>query len=116
MILTPFGDLVFGDNRGLKPWSFAHDQRHKVELQAIGLRGVRLPYSSLAEHLDSDWFQRHSLYHLSMLNYFSPDDSVSTQMLTMEWDNAQNFQVWHQMHNDLHSHIDQSLGISSATR
>ena len=115
MIVTPFGDLVYGDNKGLRPWMHTHDQRHRVELQAIGRLGVALPYSSLAEHMDQDWFQRHSLYHLSMLRYFAPDDSVSTQMLTMEWTDAQNFQVWHQMHNDLHSHVDESLGISNAT-
>mgnify|MGYP006270307615 FL=1 len=116
MILTPFGDLIYGDNKGIKPWMFAHEQRHRTELKAIAFRsGVALPYSNLAEHLDDDWFQRHAQYHLSMLRFFAPDDSVSTQMLTMQWDDAQNFQVWHQMHNDLHSHVDESLGISNAT-
>jgi len=115
VILTPFGDLIFGDDRGLKPWMFAHDQRHRIEMRAIGAQGVALPYAGLTEHLNSDWFQRHMTYHAAMLRYFAPDETTSTQLLEMEWDNAQNFQVWHQMHNDLHSHVDVSLGISNAT-
>jgi hypothetical protein len=115
MIVTPFGDLVYGDNQGLQSWLLAHDQRHRVELQAIGFQGVSLPYSSLAEKIDSDWFGRHVLNHLGMIRFAADDDTVSSQLLEMEWDNPQNFQVWHQMHNDLHSVLDQSLGISNAT-
>ena len=115
MILTPFGDLIFGENQGIPPWLQAHDQRHRIELRAIGLLGAALPYADLNIKPDGDWFARHAQYHLSMLRYFAPDDSVSTQLLTMEWNNPLNFQVWHQMHNDLHSHVDESLGISNAT-
>lgn len=115
MIVTPFGDLKFGEDQGLKPWLAAHDIRHRTELRAIGLKGVALPYHGLNEKIDSDWFGRHMLYHIGMLPYMPDDDSVSAQLLEMEWDNAQNFQVWHQMHNNLHSVLDQSLGISSAT-
>jgi len=115
MIVTPFGDLVFGDDKGIKPWIFAHDQRHRTELSAIGRAGVALPYAGLTEKIDSDWFGRHLLYHLSTLRYMPTDDSASAQLLEMEWNNAQNFQVWHQMHNNLHSVLGKSLGISNAT-
>ena len=51
---------------------------------------------------------------MSMLRYAVDDDTVSAQLLEMKWDDAQNFQVWHQMHNDLHSVLDEQLGISNA--
>ncbi len=114
MIVTPFGDLSFGDDRGLRSWISNHDIRHRVELQAIGRKGVALPYSSLDQKIDDDWFGRHLLYHMSMLRYAVDDDTVSAQLLEMKWDDAQNFQVWHQMHNDLHSVLDEQLGISNA--
>jgi hypothetical protein len=115
MVVTPFGDLIFGDNNGLKPWLAAHDQRHKTELQGIGMRGVTLPYSSLDEKINDDWLGRHLLYHLSMVRFATPDQTASSQLLEMKWDNPTNFQVWHQMHNNLHQSLDQQLGISSST-
>jgi hypothetical protein len=115
MIVTPFGDLQFGDNQGLQPWLAAHDQRHMTELQGIGRQGVALPYSNLDPKIDEDWLGRHVLYHLSMIRFALPNTTASSPLLEMKWDNPTNFQVWHQMHNDLHSALDQALGISSNT-
>jgi len=115
VIVTPFGDLNYGNDIGLQSWLAAHDQRHRFELQVIALKGAALTYAGLDTKIDSDWFGRHMLYHIGMLRFGVNDDTVSAQLLEMEWDNPQNFQVWHQMHNDLHSVLDQSLGISNAT-
>lgn len=115
MILTPFGDLSFGDTSALQSWSSAHDLRHRTENQAIITQnGSALPYASLDAPIDEDWLQRHVMYHLAMLKFAPNDQSVSAQLLDTPWSDDTNFQFWHQMHNDLHQVLDQTLGIQNA--
>ena len=114
MIVTPFGDLAFGDQAALQSWASAHDLRHRTENRAIiNSQGVALPYSSLDGQVDEDWLQRHVMYHLGMLKFMPNDQSVSAQLLDTPWTNDDNFQFWHQMHNGLHIVLDQSLGIQN---
>ena len=115
MIVTPFGDLKFGDQRALQSWATAHDLRHRAEIQAIiKSQGVSLGYANLDTEVDEDWHHRHFTYHKGMLKFMAHDSSKSAQLLDTPWTNDDNFQFWHQMHDELHKVLDKTLGISNA--
>jgi hypothetical protein len=118
MIQTPFGDLTYDDATGLQDWMGAHDQRHRAERHAIAILGVSLSAFPLTQMLgdrvspNSQWFGRHMLMHYALRQFFTPDDTVSSLPLEMEWTDETKFNEWHRMHTQIHSQIDKALGIT----
>lgn len=111
MIVTPFGDLQFGDKMALQYWMDAHDQQHHAERLAIARTGVPLFPRSFQSPLTAEWFGRHMIEHTALKDFAQPDSTASSVMLESMWENADDFNKWHQIHNLLHQRIDQSLGI-----
>jgi hypothetical protein len=112
MIVTPFGDLEFGDDQSLRYWMDAHDGRHHAERQAIARSGVPLFAHSYASPINRAWFGQHMLEHGAMKSFAIPDDQVSTVMIENGWEEESSFYKWHQIHNQLHQRLDQALGLS----
>jgi len=113
MIVTPFGDLEWGDEDGLQDWLDAHDQQHYAERQAIAFSGIPLYPRSFEGPMDREWFGRHMIEHRAFQNFATPDDSISPTLIEMNWDREANFYMWHQQHNLLHSKLDQALGLNN---
>lgn len=111
MIVTPFGDLEWGDDSGLQDWLDAHDQRHFSERQAIALKGIPLFPRSFQGPMGPEWFGRHMIEHSTLIDFAVPDDTVSSVVLEMQWKSEPDFYRWHQVHNLLHQRLDQALGI-----
>jgi hypothetical protein len=112
MVITPFGDLEYGDQSGLDSWLAAHDQRHKTERQTIAVNGVALPSRSMEGPLNQEWLGRHMVEHQTLKDFALPDTSVNSLILEMSWNSEENFYKWHQIHNELHSRLDQALGLT----
>jgi hypothetical protein len=113
MIVTPFGDLDYGDTSGLQDWMSAHAQRHRIERESIAmLYGIPLGAPLLDAPLNHDFFGRHMLAHLALVKFCQPDTTVSATLLEYEWESADKFYLWHQAHNQIHQNIDNALGIS----
>ena len=104
--------MDYGDTRALRSWLLAHDQRHRVERQAIVLaKGIPLPNFDLTGDPFWDWQQNHATMHEGMLRFVTPDQTVSAQVLNYVWDDEGSFYWWHSMHNKLHAELDAQLGI-----
>ena len=112
MVITPFGDLQFGDESGLQTWLNAHDQKHNTERQAIAINGVAIQPRSMEGPFNAEWLGRHMVEHQTLKNFSKPDSSVNSIILEMDWDSEQNFYRWHQIHNELHARLDQALGLT----
>jgi hypothetical protein len=111
VIVTPFGNMAFGDESGLQNWLDGHDQRHYLERQAIARTGIPLPARTLQGPLNPEWFGAHMMQHGTLMQFMQPDQTVGSQVLEMQWDTEEKFYRWHQIHNDLHRRLDQALGI-----
>lgn len=111
MIVTPFGDLQYGDQNALSSWLAAHDQRHYAERQTIARAGVPLYAHNFAGPVDKDWFGRHMIEHSVLKDFALPDSTVLSVAMEMEWTTEDKFYRWHQIHNLLHERLDRSLGI-----
>jgi len=111
MIVTPFGDLDYGNKSALSSWLAAHDQRHYTERQAIARAGVPLFAHNFQGAVDKGWFGRHMIEHTVLKNFAIPDNTVLSVVMEMDWDSEEKFYRWHQIHNLLHQRLDQSLGI-----
>ena len=118
MIQTPFGDLTYDDATGLQDWLGAHDQRHGTERRVIANLGTTLSAFPLTQVLgdrtspNAEWFGRHMLMHYALRAFFTPDDTVSSLPLEMQWTSESKFNEWHQMHTQIHQQIDNALGIT----
>lgn len=112
MLVTPFGDVRFGDEYGLKAWFAAHAQRHRVLRKAVSRLGPSLSGMPLDGPESHEWFGRHGLVHQGLLRFMQPDPSVSINVLMdTPWNTEQGFYAWHKIHNLLHSRLDQALGV-----
>jgi hypothetical protein len=112
MIVTPFGDLSWGDNSGLANWLDAHDQRHHTERLAIARKGVPMFPRNFQGPVSPEWFGRHMIAHSDLMEFAIPDDTVSSVVLEAPWRDEATFYRWHQIHNLLHQRLDRALGIS----
>lgn len=111
-IVTPFGDLDFKDLGGLDPWIGAHDQRHRTYRKAASSLGIYLQSSPLATMPNSDWFGRHLLTHLALIQFTLPTSQYVTLSLdTAQWREERDFYDWHNTHNLIHQRLDQAFGI-----
>ena len=115
MIVTPFGDLSFGDKAGLDSWLSAHDQQHMSERQAIAYTGIPLYPRSFEAPMTDDWYGHHMIEHRTLQNFAIEDDSISPTLIEMQWNSPQNFYAWHQIHNLLHQRLDQALGLQGGS-
>ena len=52
------------------------------------------------------------LMHYALRAFFTPDDTVSSLPLEMQWTSESKFNEWHQMHTQIHQQIDNALGIT----
>ena len=114
MIVTPFGDLAWGDKAGLESWIAAHDQRHHTERLAIArVNGIPMFPRDFSGQISPGWFGSHMLAHSDLMEFMTPDQSVGSVVLEGPWQGEADFYRWHQIHNLLHQRLDQALGISS---
>lgn len=112
MIVTPFGEITFGDRKGLQAWVDAHARRHSAERLALAKRGQVLPSRILTGSVDADWFHRHLAEHLTLARFPAFDFRGATSPLAIEgWVSPEVFQTWHQAHNRLHLRYDRNLGL-----
>lgn len=112
-VVTPFGNLDFDDLSGLDDWIGAHDQRHQTYRLAASSTGVYLQAVPLATMPDSDWFGRHLLAHLALIQFSQPSAGsyVTISLDVAKWNTAPMFYDWHNTHNLIHQRLDQSFGI-----
>jgi hypothetical protein len=111
-MLTPFGDLSFGDDAGLKSWLADHDQRHSTERTLLARNGVAVAPRSMEGPFNKEWLGRHMVEHQLLKNFANPAGMQNSTLLEMNWDSEENFYKWHQIHNELHARLDQALGLT----
>ena len=112
MIITPFGDLDYGQQDQLQYWLDAHDQRHHAERQEIARRGVPLYSHSFSGPVSKEWFGRHMIEHTALKDFSLPDSTVTSVLIESEWNDESSFYKWHQVHNLLHQRLDRAIGLS----
>ena len=110
MIVTPFGQLVYGNEKALAEWVAAHDRRHRVYQDEFLRQGDAVTGVPLSGKVDGDWFGRHILAHLA-LNLGLPVTTTSNASLTA-WRDRESFYSWHDFHNLLHRQIDETLNLT----
>lgn len=110
MIVTPFGQLVYGNEAALNEWSAAHDRRHRVYQNELLGQGDAVTGVPLAGKVDADWFGRHLFTHLA-LDRILPVTTASVAALEA-WSDEKGFYSWHDLHNLLHRQIDDTLNLT----
>jgi hypothetical protein len=102
MISTQFGDFSYGDPAGLAVFLANHDQSHRDNLQALaagyGISLTYVPLSSMTSDA-ADWFGTHHLLHVASDKAWQVP---ATGDLSRPWRNEQEFNDWHQIHNQAH--------------
>lgn len=112
-ILTPFGELEFGDTSGLNEWVDAHFQRHTTYKRVAAQLGFPLQETLLMPPVNEDWFGRHLLGHIALERVFNPTNlQPDAGLVGADWNIAAQFYDWHQAHNLIHQRIDNALGIT----
>lgn len=110
MIVTPFCQLVYGDEVALNEWSAAHDRRHRVYQNELLGQGDAVTGYPLSGKVNADWFGRHILAHLA-LDRILPVTTASVAALEA-WSDEKGFYSWHDLHNLLHRQIDDTLNLT----
>lgn len=112
MIVTPFGDLVFGNSQMMSQWLAAHAIRHRTLRRAFSRSlGSILP-APLFHGVDNEWVRLHFLHHVALLRAMPPDSSISVTTLSSNPTTSEAlFNHWHHMHNLLHTRLDQALQV-----
>lgn len=106
MIVTPFGELKYGDSKTLQLWMDAHARRHATVAQA-----ANVPGQQSFGTMDGDWFHRHHASHAT--NAASLGIQSPTSAIGDGWLNAEGFDQWHRIHNLIHLREDQAAGINN---
>jgi hypothetical protein len=114
--LDPYGDLDFDDDIGMQAFLQAHAARHSSYQQAAMLQGLAFADTNLNDYPDDDWFQRHYVVHVQLNSLlaanptiYDPTVNIAT-LVDYNWDNADDFFSWMQMHTRIHQRIDQFFG------
>lgn len=112
MIVTPFGDLEYGSDHGINQWIAAHDIRHRTYRKELSRRGSTIQTAPLAGSVEGAWIIVHYLQHMAFIRTMQNDNSVAAQVISMDpWYDEEAFYRWHQVHNLLHTRLDQALGV-----
>lgn len=112
-MITLFGNLEWGDERGLQQWLAAHDLKHQALAQASARSGSALPAFLLSVEIDDSWLQTHWQQHHQLAQLLTPDtDSSSYDLLNDPMESEENFYDWQDIHDLLHQRLDQALGIT----
>jgi len=124
-VVTPFGEITLGDKVSLSRWAAAHAAKHtQLVAENIGPKG-----GSLDEPIDADWMHRHAARHVALAtataampgvgvnpsNKLPPLSSADTKVLAAPglWQNEQQLQDWHDLHNRHHAVIDAQRAIAT---
>lgn len=66
-VLTPFGQLSYGSEKGVPRWVSAHDTQHRAYNQALALVGLGLGnYPMQTKVVSKDWLARNLFNHMSL--------------------------------------------------
>jgi hypothetical protein len=108
MVVTPFGEFRLGDKDAERYWLQAHKRRHSAEVQLTGVSG-----GILDGPIDGDWFYRHWARHVALATFQGKFLSSPTQMLALPgyWENDQQLNDWHDLHNRIHLLQDRQLNL-----
>lgn len=116
MLVSIFGQLEYGNYASVEDWGAAHAQAHRTITRVCANNGNPIsPVLLSPEHIDDDWFGRHGLAHMALQRFYTPDSSVSSTLMVSnlkDWETANQFYDWHQMHDQIHTRLNAALGIS----
>ena len=111
MIVTPFGQLNYGNENGLVEWVSAHHLRHIVYQNELLRQGTAVYSVPLDGKVNADWFGRHILMHIALNNVLTYGATPSSYALT-SWKDEKSFYSWHDLHNLLHRDLDNALNLT----
>lgn len=112
MIVTPFGDLRYGDPEGLRQWMAAHGIRHRTYSVALLRAGTVSQSPPMLDQVNHNFLLMHYLDHVVLAKQFIPDSSAQTQGLVSDFQQSeQQFYNWHRTHNQIHQRLDQTFGV-----
>lgn len=106
MIVTPFGELKYGDAETLQVWMDAHARRHATISQV-----AKVPGQQSFGTMDGDWFHRHAASHATNAGVLGINPPTSA--ISYGWLNPESFDQWHRIHNLIHLREDQAAGINN---
>lgn len=110
MIVTPYGDVEYGDRNGMRQWMLAHAARHRTYSVAILRAGAIIQASPLADQLNAAWIFVHYQEHNSLAKRLT--SAVETYGLSRDFmENETQFYNWMRTHNLVHQRLDQGLGV-----
>lgn len=114
MIVTPFGELTYGDHNGLQAWIEAHRRQHGVEVHALAALGLPVPSPILGGPITPDWFLRHWHTHVTNAQASGVALNASTLGLSVSrWISEAAFYSWHLQHNRVHLEQDTVLKLTT---
>lgn len=112
MIVTPYGDIYYGDAQGMRLWMQSHDQRHRAYSVALLRQGIVSQSPPLADQLNADWLMRHYIQHAILAKQLSPDSTAQSHGLSHDPNESErSFYNWMLTHNRVHTRLDQALGL-----
>jgi hypothetical protein len=110
MIVTPYGDLEFGDRNGMRQWMAAHATRHRTYAVALMRAGTTIQGFPLFDQLNAHWLSVHYQEHTALAKRLG--FATATYGLSRDFmENETQFYNWHRTHNLEHQQLDQGLGV-----
>jgi len=110
--LIIFSSPTFGDQLSMAYFLQDHNEVH---FNLSQVTGNVIGFTDLSGPIDEDWLSRHRLQHVAFYNALltpavglTPPSIVDVPSLEDEGV----FYRWMQAHNDLHSQLDQALGLT----
>jgi hypothetical protein len=101
----------------IQEWSGRHWLKHDTYFKEMHRRGAAINPVALEGPINADWFGRHMLNHMALMQLTNlSDSSYNLGSLSTPWDptgegDEQVFHDWMYLHDRIHSKIDRQLAI-----
>ena len=111
-MLNPLFYIPPDSEQDWKSWMLDHSLQHDIiysALVSLQQSVIKFPLTDSREKNDKDWLNNHQLEHEAI---YSALQLVSMPDLTsFDLDNPDNFEIWQELHQDVHNNINATLGI-----
>ena len=112
MVQATLFEVPFDKEDEWKAWMLDHSLQHDtiyIKMASLGKPFIKFPLTDANDPNDKDWMNNHQFEHeaiYALLGLVGMPDLASSDL-----DDKQQWQDWQQTHQDVHTYINNVLGI-----
>lgn len=109
---TPILQFPFGNEQEYRDFLLYHQLDHDLIYQSIigsGLQFQKYPLMDARYPTDTDWLNNHQLEHQEIYDVLGL--SGLPDLSSVDFTKQDQFEAWHDLHRDVHTLINNTLGI-----